>query len=120
MSLDQILENETPTLLNIDVEGCEKPVLDGARYILKKERVKAVIMELNGSGEHYGFSKAKILDDMKALGLGCFTYNPLTRELADLEGKNLDEGSTLFVRDTEYERHRVEGAPSVTVNGTSF
>ena len=53
ISLDIALDNETPNLIKIDVEGFETPVLEGANDTLKKQTLHAVIMELNGSGNRY-------------------------------------------------------------------
>lgn len=60
-SLDTALHGEQPSLIKIDVEGYETPVLEGAQETLKNQTLHAVIMELNGSGSRYGFDESKIL-----------------------------------------------------------
>jgi len=50
---------EVPLLMKIDVEGYEMPALRGVVSILSNQRLCAVILELNGSGERYGFDDAQ-------------------------------------------------------------
>jgi len=117
VSLDSMLANENPFLLKIDVEGFETPVLEGAKDNLAKPSLKAVIMELNGSGARYGFDEGAILETMLALGFQTFSYDPFTRHLIPLEGKNAEAGNTLFIRDETLAAHRLRTAPAVSVHG---
>lgn len=118
--LDTALRGEDPSLIKIDVEGYETPVLEGAQEILKNETLKAVIMELNGSGSRYGFEESKIIDLMLSNGFRTFSYNPLNRKLINLEGKNLNSGNTLFIRDIPFVNERLRVAPKVKVHGRQF
>lgn len=63
-TLDEMLESESPSLLKIDVEGFETPVISGAHTVLSNPSLHSVIMELNGSGARYGFSEDDILNIM--------------------------------------------------------
>ena len=119
-SLDTALAGEDPSLIKIDVEGYETPVLEGAHEILKNQTLNAVIMELNGSGSRYGFDESKILKLMLGNSFKTYSYDPFTRKLINLEGKNLDSGNTLFIRDKSFVDDRLRAAPKVTINGRQF
>lgn len=119
-SLDAALVGEAPSLIKIDVEGYETPVLEGAQEILKNQTLNSVIMELNGSGSRYGFDESKILELMLSNGFKTYSYNPFIRKLINLEGKNLDSGNTLFIRDKSVVEDRLRVASKVTINGRQF
>jgi FkbM family methyltransferase len=117
VTLDAILMNETPAFIKIDVEGFETPVLEGASDTLIKPSLLAVIMELNGSGNRYGFDESKILRKMLDAGFKTYTYNPYKREVLNLNGKNLDSGNTIFIRDEIAVQERIHSAPKLNVHG---
>lgn len=51
VTLDEILIGQKiPTLLKIDVEGFETEVINGAKKTINEHELKAIIIELNGSG----------------------------------------------------------------------
>lgn len=119
-SLDTALGDTDPVLIKIDVEGYETPVLEGAQEILKNQTLNAVIMELNGSGGRYGFDESKILELMLGNGFRTYSYNPFSRELLNLEGKNINSGNTLFIRDKSVVEDRLRAASKVTIHGRHF
>lgn len=119
-TLDAELEGEWPSLIKIDVEGYETPVLEGAFETLKKQTLHSVIMELNGSGGRYGFDESRILEMMCDHGFGTCSYNPLDRILVNLQGKNLDSGNTLFIRDESFVLDRLKTASKISVHGKQF
>src|SRR5687768_4318764 len=49
--------NIASMILKIDVEGFETEVLKGAGRLLNDPMLKAIIIELNGSGEQFGFDE---------------------------------------------------------------
>jgi len=93
---------------------------EGASNVLRNKQLNAVIMELNGSGERYGYDENLILQMMLDLGFKTYSYDPLKREILELHGKNLNSGNTLFLRDEAEVRKRLEAAPKVTVHGKTF
>lgn len=119
-TLDAVLGGESPTLMKIDVEGYETPVLEGAIETLKKQTLHSVILELNGSGSRYGFDESRILEMMFDYGFRTYSYNPMDRALVDLQGKNLNSINTLFIRDKSFVLDKLENSPQVTIHGKQF
>lgn len=119
-ALDAALTGQFPSLIKIDVEGYETPVLEGARQTLRNTSLNAVILELNGSGSRYGFDERKILELMLNCGFRTYSYNPISRTLIDLDGKNITSGNTLFIRDRFFVEGRLKNAPKVEISGRFF
>jgi len=119
-TLDTVLINESPVLMKIDVEGFETPVLEGGSETLSKKSLNAVIMELNGSGNRYGYDESRILELMFDHGFKTYSYNPFSRELINLKGKNLSSGNTLFIRDKAAILDRLNESPVINVHGKQF
>jgi len=114
-SLDNVLSEKTPALIKIDVEGFETEVLKGAEKTLANEELKAIIIELNGSGTRYGFNDENIHSALSALGFTPFKYLPYSRRLVRLSG--FGEHNTIYVRDYNYVQERLTCADSVKILG---
>lgn len=95
--LDDLLERP-PSIIKIDVEGFETKVIYGAANTLKSDKLLAVIMELNGNGERYGFDEQALHYQMLDFGFEPCLYQPHSRSLVRLDGRNLRGGNTLYVR----------------------
>ncbi len=111
---------ETPALIKIDVEGFETAVIAGARATLAEPKLKAIIMELNGSGARYGFDEAALFQRMCDAGFQPFSYDPLQRRLLPLPNKNSDHGNTLFLRDLAFIEARLRSAAHIEIHGLSI
>ena len=72
-------------------------------------------MELNGSGDRYGYDESKILGMMFDYGFKAYSYNPLERELVELPDKNTNEGNTIFIRNIKRVQERIEKAPFIKI-----
>ena len=105
-------------MLKIDVEGFETEVISGARHVLEKPELRCVLMELAGYGKRYGFDENVLHRRMVDFGFRPCRYEPFTRNLTleSVENHNEKQSeNTLFARDIEYVRERVEGAAEFTV-----
>jgi len=114
-SLDRQLAGEMPTMLKVDVEGWEQEVLLGARETLTKPSLLAVILELNGSGDRYRFADDDTHQIMLDAGFRPYQYAPFERLLTDLDSNHNRGGNTLYLRNVDEVRSRVEAAPEFRV-----
>ncbi len=108
---------EVPSLMKIDVEGFETPVIKGGMRVLKDPKLKAIIMELNGSGRKYGFNEDEILINLKELGFEEFSYDPFERRLIPV---NHNSDNTIFIRDVEAVQKRLMDSEPISINGMSY
>jgi FkbM family methyltransferase len=116
-TLDETLGESRPTVIKIDVEGFETRVIDGAAKALSRDTLLAVVMELNGSGERYGFDESTLHARMLGYAFRPFTYSPFTRQLLSLEGKKSTSGNTLYIKNLERVQERLVSAQPFTVLG---
>jgi FkbM family methyltransferase len=115
--LDALLQGASATLVKIDVEGFETHVIRGAQQTLRDPALQAVIMELNGSGDRYGFRDADLRASMAALGFLEYAYEPFTRALTRADDQVSTRGNSIFIRDVKEVARRVGAAPRFHVLG---
>jgi FkbM family methyltransferase len=108
LPLDEVFAARTPILLKIDVEGFETNVIKGAQRLLKDTALKAVLMEMNGSGRRYGFDERALDSEMRRLGFNSFLYDPWSRNLNPSNPNYLL--NTIYVRDIAFVEHRLRTA----------
>jgi FkbM family methyltransferase len=113
--LDKVLEGKKPTLIKIDVEGFESQVIAGAKKTLADENLLGVIMELNESGERYGYNDASIHKFMLDLGFCSFDYDPFQRNLTPSSGKDSNARNTLYLRSIDLIINRLNLSPKFRV-----
>lgn len=113
-TLDNILKNHSsPILLKIDVEGFETEVLKGATNTISNENLKAIIIELNGSGLRYGCDEKLVHEKLMALDFYPYSYNPETKALDLLDG--FGSLNTIYIRDIDFVKERVQTASKFKV-----
>jgi FkbM family methyltransferase len=116
-TLDEIVRVVAPAVAKIDVEGFETQVIEGAAATLRNPLLHSVVMELNGSGARYGFDESRIMETMFAHGFRTYAYDWLERRLVHLDGKNVNTGNTLFIRDERFVADRIASAPTFELHG---
>jgi FkbM family methyltransferase len=117
VTLDEIVAGRMPKLIKIDVEGFETLVLSGAANMLADTRLEAVLIELNGSGEAYGYDEQSIHRDMLNLGFKQCSYNVLTRELQMNVETSWYTGNNLYVRNPKLAQRLVSSAQRYALIG---
>jgi FkbM family methyltransferase len=118
-TLDNLVEeNVVPALIKIDVEGFETEVVNGMNRTLANERLKAIIVELNGSGQRYGYDENVIHKKLVLSGFDPYLYDPFQRNFSIL--KSYGDINTLYIRDIEFVKQRVLKAPKVTIFNEHF
>jgi hypothetical protein len=75
-----------------------------------------VVVELIGCGARYGFDEREIPGRLAAHGFRACGYHPFDRRLT-ARSDGVRPGNGLFVRDIDWARARVAGAPPVDVFG---
>ncbi len=112
--LDDVMRNkQVPLLLKIDVEGFETEVINGAMQTLQHEGLKAIIIELNGSGLRYGYNEEEIHKTLGNLKFKAFQYNPKERLLKPLN--SFGTYNTIYIRDVDFVQQRLKSGPSIRI-----
>lgn len=113
-TLDSMLP-DCPALIKIDVEGYETAVLNGAHKLLQNPDLKAIIIELNGSGMRYGFDELAIHQKLLDSGFQSFHYSPDTRSLEHIP--IFGTHNTIYCRDIGFVSERLRSAnPFIVLN----
>lgn len=116
--LDTILNGKVPKLIKIDVEGFETEVINGATRTLGNKELKAIIIELNGSGDRYGYDERLIHDKLLQMGFEPHLYNPAGRNLTPTE--TFGSHNTIYIRDIDFVAQRLKSAPVVNLPGNKL
>lgn len=120
VTLDEALQGMLPKLIKIDVEGFETEVLAGAMATFANPSLRAVIMELNGSGTRYGFNEDALHQNMLNMGFQPCRYDPITRGVVGLNLQRSTSGNTLYLRDPEAIQHEVRKSPAYRILAASL
>jgi FkbM family methyltransferase len=117
VTLDETLAGACPSLLKIDVEGFELPVLRGAGAILQDPRLHSIILEFAGGGSQYGYHESDLVDLLQQHGFACYGYDPFIRQLTPAEPAY---GNALFVRDLDRVQALVRESESFQVKNLTL
>ncbi len=115
IKVDDLTIHENLSLIKIDVEGFESEVLKGMGETLQQPTLKAIIIELNGSGERYGFKDADIHELLIAHNFKPYQYYPFERKLVLLN--TYGDNNTIYCRDIDSINKRLKNAEKFKVMG---
>ncbi|MBX2935135.1 MAG: FkbM family methyltransferase [Ferruginibacter sp.] len=115
---EMVLQNGVPNLVKIDVEGFETEVLAGMLQTLKQEKLKAIIIELNGSGKRYGFDEDLLDAQLRDNKFIPYTYDPFKRNLVPVQKH--DNLNTIYIRDINFVTNRLMNAKKIKVFSEEF
>lgn len=113
--LDDIIIITKPTLIKIDVEGYETEVLKGMENVLNSPHLKAIIIEMNGSGKSYGFDEGLIHDSLLSHNFMWIDYAPFDRLLNDSPYRI--RGNRIYIRDSEFVYNRIKNSKVFMIHG---
>lgn len=114
-TLDIHAAERCPIVIKIDVEGFETNVLKGAGTLLRSKELKAILIELAGHGQKYGFDEITIRQNLEELGFQAVRYDPRKRKITRAKGERMQ--NTLFIRDTEFVETRVKSGKAYSLFG---
>lgn len=122
VSLDNVLSEQQPSLMKIDVEGFETMVFDGASQLLHQNTLQALVVEIKGHGARYGFDEEALFNRIIDLGFTPCSYDPLTRTLTKLSPnfENHDPRHEIYCRDLDYVQSRLAKATPYKVLNKSI
>lgn len=100
--------NKNISLIKMDVEGYENYVLQGGIETLSNRNLKAIIVELNNSGAKYNISDNEVYSRLLGFNFKPYKYDPLKRALIKLDSYNKEDFNTIFIRDFEYVKERID------------
>jgi FkbM family methyltransferase len=115
ITVDSLAIDHSPTLIKIDVEGYETDVLKGMANTLDLPTLKAIIIELNGSGERYGYDEEKIHQALLAKKFKPYTYDPFTRQITEAE--SFGKYNTIYCRDMDFITRRLTDGAGIHIMG---
>jgi FkbM family methyltransferase len=107
-SLDNILGDDIPAVIKIDVEGWEQEVLRGATRILGSDDLLALVVEVNDAGLQYGFSPEDTIELLREHGFVPYSYLPRLKRLEP--GADTEANNVIFIRDANAVSERLTDA----------
>jgi FkbM family methyltransferase len=118
VTLDSVLRTHNPVLMKVDVEGFECEVINGAMETIAKPSLQAIIIELRGHGNRYGFDENDVHERLLRTGFRPYRYEPFTRKLVLLDG--FGGYNTIYVKDLTFVESRLKSAKKIKIGNKSF
>lgn len=87
-----------PTLLKINVEGYEYFVLKGGTNLLKSEKLKYIIIELNFSTLKFGHTNQEIYEFLLSFDFIPIQYDIENKKTVEIESFNKEKFNTIFIK----------------------
>lgn len=112
-TLDALLGGRVPTLIKLDVEGHEAPVLRGAAATLAHPALLGLVVETRGHGDENAVDAL-----CRAAGLAPHAYDPFARRFTQLVAPQF--GDTFYLRDAAEAGRRATAAPILNVRGVKL
>ncbi len=119
VTIDSLLAGRDCTMMKMDIEGYELAALRGASATLANPSLKALIVEMNGSGLRYGIPDSEVHDLILGFGFRPCLYDPATRALREVSGLLPHGLNALYIRDPAAGPRLATGR-RVTVAGRSY
>lgn len=119
VTMDYLFSNHFPVLLKIDVEGFELNVLKGGKNVLTSNDLKAIIIELNGSGNRYGISDDAVHNLLLSYGFLPYSYSPFDRRLTSISTLS-GNGNIIYIKDKSFVEERINNSRLYSLFGQSF
>jgi FkbM family methyltransferase len=119
-TLDAVLNGQAPALIKIDVEGWESEVLAGAEVTLGQPSLLGLIVEMNGSDVQLNPNEKAVHDCLLGNGFAPHAYDPFRRTLTALPSKHVGASNTIYCRNADLLKRRLDEAPPFHVNGRSI
>jgi FkbM family methyltransferase len=117
-TLDNLIKEEDLTdevlVVKVDVEGWEAAVIEGGTTVLSRTPPTALLLELDGSGEKYGFDDDAVHDDLLGKGYIPVAYDPHRCQISPRRQRQGD-GNTLYVNNVDLFAQRVEESKTYSV-----
>jgi FkbM family methyltransferase len=110
--------HSTPILIKIDVEGFETEVLNGMNRLLDDNDLKAIIIELNGSGRRYGYDEKLIHSKLLSAGFCPVNYDPFNRQIKFQHELGLY--NTIYIRDIDFVVQRLKTSSNIEIFNEAF
>jgi FkbM family methyltransferase len=118
LTIDTLIIPGAASLIKIDVEGYETEVLKGMSITIRNPALKAIIIELNGSGERYGFKDMQIHELLLANKFKSYSYDPFKRLLTEMSG--FGSTNTIYCRDLGFVNDRIKNAKAIKLMGETI
>ena len=113
--IDEVFEDLIPVIMKMDIEGYEWPALNGAKKVLASDHLKAIIIELNGCGNSFGFSDVNTHNMLLSYKFKPYYYDPFKRSFTVLT--HFGNHNTIYIKDIEWAKQRVSEAKKYKILG---